>query len=327
MRAVFLDCKTLGNDISLDSIAAQIPLTQYPQTGTDTEVILERIGDHECVITNKVPLSKAVLERCPNLKIVCAAATGVDHIDAATCTELQIPVCNTRHYAGPSLAQHVFASILHFANQQQKYYNAILDKTWSSQDLFCLLDFPITELEGKTLGIIGLGDLGQRVGQIGLGFGMNVIASQSLRKVPHQSTTSVQPATPRMAFETVLATSDYISVHCPLTGSTQNLFSTDAFARMKPSAVLINTARGAIVDSTALLNALDTNAIAGAALDVFTEEPLKDTHALLQPRHNLLLTPHNAWGSLEARQRLVGELEKNIQAWRSGHQRNQVNPF
>lgn len=326
MKAVFLDAATLGADIDLSSLTRLLPLQQFGQTPKNEQIIVERIGDAECVITNKVPIEQKTIARCPNLKVILTAATGVDHVDVKAAAAAQIPVCNTRNYAGPSLAQHVMASILYFANQHHKYNALVMDGSWSKQDMFCILPYPITELAGKTLGIIGYGNLGKQVAQLARAFDMNIILCESL----HQNTENAaslhdrEQAANRKPFAELLATSDYISLHCPLTATTRQLFSLATFKAMKSTAILINTARGDIVDTQALLTALDHGIIAGAALDVFSQEPLASDHALLQPRKNLLLTPHNAWGSQESRQRLVQELRLNLQAWLNGDIRNQI---
>lgn len=327
MRCVFLDAATLGSDVSLEPLQAQVEMSFYDETDSNEKLIQYRLKGADCVITNKVKISKATLKACPSLKIILTAATGVDHIDVDSASELQIPVCNTRGYAGKSLAQHVFASILYFANQQHRYHTSVLDGSWSRQKKFCILDYSITELAGKNLGIVGFGDLGQRVALIGETFGMNVMVSASLHpnNVDETCKKNQEGPTPtRVPFQQLVQTCDFISLHCPLTKTTHHLFGTDEFRQMKPSAILINTARGNVVDTDALLQALDTQTIGGAALDVFATEPLPETHKLLEPRQNLLLTPHIAWGSQEARRRLVQELVLNLQGWMQGAIRNQV---
>ena len=271
----------------------------------------------DAVISNKVPIRQEVIEACPQLKVIFTAATGVDHIDTAFAAKRNIPVCNTRNYAGPSVVQHVMASILYFANKQHEYNASITDRTWSQQELFCLFTPAITELAGKTLGIIGYGNLGKQVASVAKAFGMQIKVAESF--------SNKQEDTDRFPLSEILLTSDFISLHCPLTEQTKYLFHKKTFEQMKSNAVLINTARGDIVDTNALLEALDSNLIAGASLDVFNQEPLPLDSPLIKKRQNLLLTPHIAWASYEARTRLIGELVANIRAWLNNDIRNAVN--
>lgn len=317
MKCVFLDCDTLGQDTDLSVITELMETICFNNTQKKNEIIIERLQNADAVISNKVPIRQEVIEACPQLKVIFTAATGVDHIDTAFAAERNIPVCNTRNYAGPSVVQHVIASILYFANKQHEYNASITDRTWSQQELFCLFTPAITELAGKTLGIIGYGNLGKQVATVAKAFGMQVKVAESF--------SNKQEDTYRFPLSEILSTSDFISIHCPLTEQTKYLFNKETLGHMKPNAVLINTARGDIVDTNALLEALDSNLIAGASLDVFNQEPLPLDSPLIKGRQNLLLTPHIAWASYEARTRLIGELVANIRAWLNNGIRNAVN--
>jgi len=328
MHGVFLDTATLGDglgspSLNLFGIENLIQLTQFPQTPKDTATIVKRLQGADCVITNKVPIDQAVLEQCPKLAIIFTAATGVDHIDLQSCKAKGIAVCNTRNYATASVAQHVVASMLYFANTQHQYHSLVVDKTWSQQPLFSIMPYDIMELEGKTLGIIGYGHLGQKLAQLASAFGMNIKICQSFREI---SSNSLSPTSPpnRENFDSILQDSDFISIHCPLTAATNHLFTAQAFQAMKPTSILINTARGKIINTNALITALDNGDIRGASIDVFPTEPMPEGHPLLEPRPNLLLTPHVAWGSLEARSRLITDIALNIQGWLNNKIRNEV---
>ncbi|MEC8009488.1 MAG: D-2-hydroxyacid dehydrogenase [Pseudomonadota bacterium] len=317
MKCVFLDCDTLGQDTDLSVITELMETSCFNNTQKKNEIIIERLQNADAVISNKVPIRQEVIEACPQLKVIFTAATGVDHIDTAFAAKRNIPVCNTRNYAGPSVVQHVMASILYFANKQHEYNASITDRTWSQQELFCLFTPAITELAGKTLGIIGYGNLGKQVASVAKAFGMQIKVAESF--------SNKQEDTDRFPLSEILSTSDFISLHCPLTEQTKYLFHKKTFEQMKSNAVLINTARGDIVDTNALLEALDSNLIAGASLDVFNQEPLPLDSPLIKKRQNLLLTPHIAWASYEARTRLIGELVANIRAWLNNDIRNAVN--
>ena len=247
MKCVFLDCDTLGQDTDLSVITELMKTSCFNNTQKKNEIIIERLQNADAVISNKVPIRQEVIEACPQLKVIFTAATGVDHIDTAFAAKRNIPVCNTRNYAGPSVVQHVMASILYFANKQHEYNASITDRTWSQQELFCLFTPAITELAGKTLGIIGYGNLGKQVASVAKAFGMQIKVAESF--------SNKQEDTDRFPLSEILLTSDFISLHCPLTEQTKYLFHKKTFEQMKSNAVLINTARGDIVDT----NALSTN--------------------------------------------------------------------
>lgn len=320
---VFLDASTLGPDIDLQSVEALISLKKYEHTQADENLIIERLTAADIVITNKVKVTRRVLQQCPQLKLILTAATGTDHVDIKAAQDANISVRNTRNYAGPSVAQHVLASILYFTNNQHIYHQKSVDGTWSQQPLFCLFTPAVTELSNKKIGILGFGNLGQQVATLCEAFGMQILVAKSLQ---HNTESKSETEIVRVPFDQMLEESDFISIHCPLNSRTKDLFGESEFSAMKSSCVLINTARGAIIQSSALLQALDNKSIGGAALDVFIQEPLPLTSDLLQPRENLLITPHVAWASQEARQRLVAELRLNLLAWINDEARNLVLP-
>lgn len=277
-----------------------------------------RIADADIVVTNKVVIDEATLASATRLKLICVAATGYNNIDLPACEASGITVCNARGYATPSVAQHVMTLILALATNLISYTQAATDGRWSGQRQFCLLNFPITELAGKTLGILGMGTLGRAVARLGEAFGMNVLAWQ-------------RPGSPetggRVALDRLLRDSDVVSLHTPLTPQTENLIGAAELSLLGSKGILINTARGGIVNETALLQALKSGALGGAAVDVFAVEPPPADHPLLTARlPNLIVTPHNAWASQESRQRLAQDLSLTIEAFLTGSPRNELKP-
>ena len=283
---------------------------------TRPENTAERIRDMHVVITNKVAIDRETIRRTPSLRLVLIAATGTDNVDLDACREQDITVCNVRHYATPAVVQHTIGLMLNLLTGMPETAQAVRAGAWSRSEVFCLLDHPIVEASGKTLGIVGYGTLGKAVGRVARALGMQVTVAQRLYG-------TALPG--RVDFDRLVRESDVISLHCPLTEQTRHLFSAREFAMMKPEAVIINTARGAIIDSQALISALRGGRIAGAGIDVLDREPPPADHPLLQDGiPNLIVTPHNAWGSRESRQRLVAMLADNFSAWHSGEPVNAV---
>ncbi len=318
MKGVILDKNSFGNnDINLRGLQVPgIDWTSYP--ATRAEQAPQRVAPHEIVITNKVALDRELLGRCRRLKLILIAATGTDHVALDACHEQGIVVCNVRHYATPAVVQHTFALILNLLTSQTRYLHDVQQGNWSKSDVFCLLDHPITEISGKVLGIVGCGALGIKVMRIAEILDMEILLCQ---RPGDEGILKFG----RTHFDEFLACSDIITLHCPLNADTYHLFDEQAFRKMKKSAILINTARGAIVDSAALVRALECGEIAGAGIDVLDIEPPPPDHPLLQSRHpNLLITPHNAWGSRETRQRLVDALAKNLTGWLNNRPLNVV---
>jgi glycerate dehydrogenase len=305
-RGVILDAASLGGDIDLSPITNTSSDWTVHATTTAEETIA-RLQNCQVAVTNKVVIDAQVMAKCPELKLICVAATGTNNIDLDAAEKLGIQVKNAEGYSTESVAQHSISLMLALAGQMQRYQNDLRQGLWSQSPFFCLLDHPINELSGKTLGIIGAGNTGLATARIAKALGMTVLLSQR----PH---TDSCPAD-RTPFHTLLENSDVISLHCPLSDSTQHLIGAPELQKMKASSLLINCARGGIVDESALLQALHSNVIAGAALDVLEQEPPAENHPLLhyaQQHHNLLLTPHIAWASVKSRQRLVAIVAKNI---------------
>ena len=270
----------------------------------------------EIIVSNKVVIDRALIERCENLKLVCVAATGFNNIDIAAANERGVKVCNARAYATASVVQHVFSQVLSLNRKLSSYHRAAIDGHWSRSDFFCYFGEPISDLEGKTLGIIGYGELGKHVAKVAEGFGMDILVARR---------NDGDKRVGRVTREKLLKAADVISLHCPLTSDNYHMISAHELSMMKSTTILINTARGGLIDESALLSALKDNEIAAAGLDVLEHEPpvagnpLLDYHA-----DNLIITPHIAWASQQARQRLLNEIVLNIQAYQSGQLRNAI---
>jgi len=316
MKAVFLDSQTFSSNISFTAIEQQVSeLTCY--TNTTQKQILERCQNIDLLITNKVVLTAELLAKLPALKLICIAATGYNNIDISAATRLGIAVTNVSGYAGQSVAQYVLAQILEYY-QQTCHHNANTEQgNWQKSDTFCYHGNAITELAGKTLGIIGNGNLGQAVIKLADAFGMKVLISDRV------NATAIRQG--RVSFEQVITQADIISLHCPQNKDTENLINCNVFAKMKPTAMLVNTARGALINSKDLLVALTTKQIAYAVLDVLEQEPPPADHPLLNTNlANLKITAHIAWASNEAQQRLIDLLNENIAAYQNGETLNRL---
>lgn len=315
-QGVFLDFESIHpQDLDLASLQACLPHWTFHDT-TPANRIARRIAGAQVVVTNKVPLDAKQLHAAGDLKLICIAATGSDRIDLDGARQAGIIVSNVRDYATASVAEAVFAMLLALVRQLDAYRKRVTAGHWSESSHFCLFDKPIEELCGKTLGIVGYGVLGHAVAQRAVAFGMQVQVAQRLQGDPVEG---------RVPLETLLATSDVVSLHCPLSEVTRNLIDNARLQSMKRSAILINTARGGIVDEQALARALEQGWIAGAGIDVLGEEPPAPDNPLLNCRSpGLILTPHIAWASRSARQRLVNELVENIHAFQRGVPRNRV---
>jgi glycerate dehydrogenase len=314
-HAVFLDAATMG-DANLTPLANDtLQLTCYDQTAT--RQVVQRLAPASIAIVNKVQLTGALLQQLPRLKLICVAATGVNNVDTQAAKQLGIVVCNVRSYANTAVAQHVFAMLLQLSNKIQQYHRAVLDGRWSQSPHFCLLDYPVSELAGKNFAVIGYGELGQASARLAHAFGMNVLIAE------HAGASRIRAG--RVAFLSAIAQADVISLHCPLTASTEQLFNRQLFAALKTGAILLNTARGGLIDPAALIDALKSGQLAGAALDVLPEEPPAADNLLLGTKlPNLIITPHIAWASAEARQRMVLQLKANIVGYINGQVLNQV---
>ena len=318
MRGVFLDLRTVDrDDLDLSSLRSVVKHWTY-HDWTAPSRVMERAREADILVSNKVRLDAADLKPARQLKLVCIAATGTNNVDLDACRERNIAVCNVTGYATPSVVEHVFAQILILMRRLNEYRTAIEEGRWQNSEDFCLLDFPIRELNGLTLGIIGYGELGHGVAAMGKAFGMNILIAGRVGSTAGPD---------RVPLDELLTTSHVVSLHCPLTEKTRNLIGARELGLMRRDAILVNTARGGIVDETALLGALHGGQIAGAAVDVLSEEPPHHGNPLLQAvLPNLLVTPHIAWASVNARQRLIEEIAANIGAWLNDIPRNLVCP-
>ncbi|MGB0899077.1 MAG: D-2-hydroxyacid dehydrogenase [Psychrobium sp.] len=303
-KGVLLDQITLGQDIDLAPLSDLFDSWHSFET-TSPEQVVERCHDAQFIITNKVVFTEPLLTALPQLKVIGVAATGINNIDLACAKKRGIDVVNVKGYGDHSVAQHTFTLLLQLIGRARSYQTYIDNNDWPNSAFFSCLDFTTYELQDKILGIVGYGGLGQAVAKIARAFGMSVIIAERPNcDVIRQG---------RVPFETLLKKSDVVSLHCPLTTDNQHIIDENALALMKSSALLLNTARGPLVDEQALLNALTNNSIAGAALDVLSQEPPPSNHPLLNYQgDNLIVTPHIAWAAKEARQRLVIMLANNL---------------
>lgn len=317
MKAVFLDYESLDKqDLDFSQLRAAFDdLILYPST--TAEQVLARIQDVNVVISNKVIVNAEVMEQCKNLKLILISATGTNNIDLDFARSKGIVVCNCQGYGTSAVAQHTLTLMLALATSLLKYEHAVKQGEWNKSPIFCLLDFPIVELSGKTLGIIGYGELGQAVAKLAEAFGMKILVASLPNRPTYKD---------RTPFAELLAQVDFLSLHCPLTDETRDLIDSQAFDKMKKSAFLINCARGGIVNEQALADALRQGKIAGAATDVLSVEPPTQGNVLLaQDIPNLIITPHSAWGSVDARQRIVNQMLENVEAFKQGKVIRQVN--
>jgi glycerate dehydrogenase len=316
-RIVVLDGFTLNpGDLDWQPIAALGDLTIHDRT--PPELVLDRARHADIVLTNKAPLPAAVIDALPDLRCIGVLATGFNVVDTAAARRRNIPVVNVPGYGTNAVAQHVFALLLELTQQTGRHNQSVHDGTWSRHADWTYSLSPLTELAGLTMGIVGLGSIGRRTAAIARAFGMQTVA---LARSP-------RPPEPDIAFlekDAFLAAADVISLHCPLTPETSGMVNASWLAAMKPSAFLINTARGPLIDETALAAALRHHTIAAAALDVLSAEPPPADHPLLGIP-NCLITPHLAWASRAARQRLLLTVADNLRAFLAGTPQHVVNP-
>lgn len=317
LKAVILDGYTENpGDLSWKCIEDLTDLTVYDRT--PPELVVERAKEAEILIVNKVVLSKEIIDKLPELKFVSTLATGFNQIDCKALRERNIPVSNIPAYSTNAVAQMVFAYILEYTNRVNEYTQSVKNGDWSNCKDFCYWNKPLYELDGKILGIIGFGKIGSRVAEIGKAFGMNVLVyTPSGKKDGFDSVTFTD-------MDTVLKNADFISVHCPLTDKTNGLINKDFLSKVKDSACIINTARGAVAVEEDVANALKKGKVACYCTDVLsTEPPKKDNPLLTAP--NCFITPHIAWAAYETRLRLMGILENNIKNYLNGTPVNVVN--
>ncbi len=316
MKAVFLDYATMGPGLDLRPLQRFFAdFVIYDQT--DDDEVAERIRDAEFVFTNKFRMTPAVLEQAGKLRFIGLTATGTDNVDLDDAHEHGVAVTNIRAYCTDSVVEHVFGVVLMLTHSLGPYSAAVRAGAWQRSPDFCMLSHPVPGISGKTLGIVGYGELGRGVARIAAAFGMEVLVSAR----PGDEA----PGDDRVAFAEMLRRADVVTLHCPLTEGTRGLFGPEQFAAMKSSAFLINTARGALVDSLALVSALEDGQIAGAAIDVLSKEPPVDGDPLLDyGGDNLVVTPHIAWATDTARQNAIDELAANVEAFLAGEARNRI---
>lgn len=314
--ALFLDLATLvPDDLTLNGLERVAAPLHCLQQITAAE-LAELNPDAWCAISNKVYLGREFFEARPAMRLVCIAATGANNVDLKAAADHGVAVVNCRDYCTDSLAQHTLMLILSLVRSLPQYQADVAAGAWSRSSMFCLLDHPVREIGGLRLGIVGYGTIGRQVKQLAASIGMDVLIAERPGRVPRAG---------RISFDEMLETCDVISLHCPLTPETRNIIDENALRRMRNDAFLINTARGGLVDEKALLTALREGWIAGAGFDVLSSEPPPPDHPLLNAKlNNLIITPHNAWASRQARQRVIDQTAENIAAWLEGRELRRV---
>lgn len=316
MQIVVLDGYTLNpGDLCWDELKALGETTIYDRSAA--EEIVPRAKEAEIVLTNKAVLSREVLAQLPKLKYIGVLATGYNVVDAQAARERGILVSNVPTYGTASVAQMVFAHLLNLTQRVGHHAQTVAEGRWSKSVDWCYWDYPLVELAGQTMGIVGFGRIGQATARIALALGMSVLAYDAQAVAP-------SPGVSGTDLETLFRQSDVVSLHCPLTPKTERLINRDRLARMKPSAVLINTSRGGLVDEPALADALNRGQIAGAGLDVLSSEPPRPNNPLLTAK-NCFITPHLAWATRAARQRLLRIVVQNLRTYLAGQPENVVN--
>lgn len=318
MKGVIFDSQTLKPEELDMSGLETLGIDWTWHHSTSPEQRSERLAGMTVAIANKAVIDSVTIDANPDLKLIAISATGTNNVDLEAARRRGIVVCNVGGYGTASVAQHTLALMLGLATRWHRYDRDSREEgAWSRSPMFCRMDYPVLELQGKVLGVIGYGELGRRVAELATAFGMIVKVAASLRPGADQSG--------RVELAALLAEADVISLHCPLTRQTKRLVNRSFLAGMKPDALLINTARGALVDEPALAEALCAGTLGGAALDVLSQEPPPADHPLLADGiPNLIITPHSAWVSRESRQRLVNGVVENIRAWQAGRPANVV---
>lgn len=321
MSGVILDAASLGENIELTLLTQSVDECDVYDV-TQPHQIIERIQNKEIVMTNKVKLDRGIFEKSPNLKLIVVLATGTNNIDLQAAKEHGITVCNIVRYGAAMVAQHTLMLMLALSTRLLDYVDDVKKGRWEQSPFFCLLHHPIVELTGKTLGIVGYGELGQAVAKVAEALGMRILIASRVDEK------NVQSKEPRVSLDEMLPQVDVLSLHCPLTPSTHHLLNAQRLSLMKSTAFLINTARGALIDDQALIAALVTGQLGGAAIDVLDVEPPPADHPLLQAVKNgvpnLILTPHCAWASVDARQRLINQAAQVVNSFREGRTINVI---
>ena len=314
MKIVILDGHAINpGDLSWDCFRAFGEVSYYDRTETEKDTIA-RIGDAQIIILNKTAITESVLAACPNIQLICILATGYNVVDIQAAARRGVPVCNVPGYGTDAVAQFTFALLLELCHHIGHHSQVVHEGKWSRCPDFCFWDTPQMELAGKTIGIIGYGSIGRAVGNIARAFGMKVIAYNRTNRGGEEYVT----------LEELLRQSDVVSLHCPLFPETKGIINADTIAQMKDGAILLNTARGPLIDEAAVADALHSGKLRGMAADVAAQEPIPEDSPLLGAP-NCILTPHIAWAPLEARQRVFDRAVENIQAFLDGHPIHVVN--
>lgn len=318
MKLVVLERDSVGTDVDVSCFERFGTVTYYGNTVADT--VAERVKDAEVIISNKAPMNENTLKDAAHVKLICLFATGYDNVDLAYCKSRGIKVANVVNYCSTAVAQHTLLLALSLSEKLAFYDDYVKSGAYGAQDRFSNFDRPFAELDGKTWGIVGMGNIGHKVASLAEAFGCKVIFYSASGK---SSCTEYQ----RVEFDTLLQEADILSLHCPLSDRTRGLINKEAFSRMKETAILINVARGPVVNTQDLHGALMEGQIAAAGLDVLEKEPMAKDNPLYEIKDStkLIITPHMSWASIEARTRLVGEVVQNIQAFLDGEVRNVVN--
>lgn len=316
MKIVILDSETVTrNDVSLQGITS---LGETEVFGyTSNEEVAARIGGADAVICNKCLITDEVFEKCPNLKYVGLFATGYNNVDTQAAKRHGAVVCNVPAYSTSAVAQHTFALILNYFNKIREYADSVDNGEWVNYKLFSYFGIPTAELAGKAIGIIGYGDIGRQTARIARAFDMKVLTYT-------RSPEKVDDGTKTCTLEYLLQNSDVISLHCPLTNDNEKMINAETLKLMKKSALLVNTARGGLVDENALAKALNNETIAAACVDVLTLEPMREDCPLRNAK-NCVITPHVAWAPKETRERLLEKVAQNLRLWSEGRAQNVVN--
>ena len=317
MKIVVLDGYTENpGDLSWEALAALGELTVYDRTPADE--IVSRISDAEIVITNKTPITRATMDACPNMRYIAVLATGYNVIDVNAAKEKGIPVSNVPTYGTAAVGQFAIAMLLEICHHVAHHSQSVYAGKWNACPDWCYWDYPLIELDGKTMGIIGFGRIGQTTGRIAKAMGMHILAYDTFQSESGKAIGEY------VDLDTLLASSDVIALHCPLFPESEGIINKDTIAKMKDGVILLNNSRGPLIVEQDLYDALESGKIAAAGLDVMSAEPVKKDNVLLKAK-NCIITPHISWASKECRQRIMDCAVRNLQAYLDGKPENVVN--
>ena len=318
MKIVVLDGRGLNpGDLDYSCFQQFGDVTIYDRTDSEAEAIA-RIADNEIVMVNKVPITESLLQACPNIKLICVQATGYNIVNIDACARRGIPVTNVPSYGTAAVAQFTLALMLEMCHRIGLHNHSVHQGDWCESETFCYWLTPQMELAGKTLGLIGFGRIGQAVAKLAKAFGMEILAYNRSQSEEGRRLAEY------VDLDTLLAQSDFVSLHCPQTAETTHLINAETIAKMKDAAMLVNTARGGLVDEHALVDALNSGKLRYAAVDVVSQEPMQEDNPLLSTR-KCIITPHIAWAPVESRQRLLDTVVENVRAFLDGKPQNVVN--